>query len=552
MLNGIDIASTAPIAIAVTFGILVLLLEVFQRASFSRGYLAYVTAFGCGLAGLSAFLLHDVSGHATFGGISTLDGFGLTLSMLFALGGALTALVAPNYLAEQNVDRGEFYALILFAVSGMMTMAMASDFIVFFLGLEIQSVAAYALASFLRPSGRSAEAGMKYFFIGALGSAVLLYGVAMLYGATGTTSFVGIGQSLAGGLQGFGSTALSNAGEAAVFAAASESAPVSIAAAGNLVGSLTIAHVGVLMVLAAFMVKIAAAPFHMWAPDAYTGGPTPAVGFLASAVKLAGVGALVRVVSVAFLDESVRMGPFGWMQVVFWLSMISMVVGNLVAISQTNVKRMLAYSSVAHAGYLLIAIVAIGYTGNVDHAGGIAFYGFAYTIGTVGAFGALAYLAKRGVEAETFDDLNGVGHKYPWLGAAMTVFMLSSAGIPPAAGFMGKFMVFQTAIDASIVGAAAGTPGSSMLIVLVVAGVLTSVAGVYYYMRVVVHLYMKKPVRAVGSLPHSGAKFAIALCAAMSLWFGILPGKIADLSVDSAEQILDRADGGYVAPAANE
>ena len=552
MLNGIDIASTAPLAIAATFGILILLLEVFQRPSFSRGYLAYVAAFGCGLAGVAAYLLHDVSGYIAFGGVSTLDGFGLTLSMLFALGGGLTALVAPNYLAEQNVDRGEFYALILFAVSGMMTMAMATDFVVFFLGLEIQSVAAYALASFLRPSGRSAEAGMKYFFIGALGSAVLLYGVAMLYGATGTTNFVGIGQAIAGGLQGAGSNGLSNAGEGSILAAAAGTDVAGIAAAGNLVGSITIVHIGVLMVIAAFMVKIAAAPFHMWAPDAYTGGPTPAVGFLASAVKLAGVAALVRVVSVAFLDESVRMGPFGWMQVLFWLSLASMVIGNFVALAQTNVKRMLAYSSVAHAGYLLIALVAIGYTGNVDHAGGIAFYGFAYTIGTVGAFGGLSYLAKRGLEAESYDDLNGMGHKYPWLGAAMTVFMLSSAGIPPAAGFMGKLMVFQSAVDASIAGTAAGTPGAHMLMVLVVAGILTSVAGVYYYLRVVVHLYMKKPVRAVGSLPHSGAKFAIAICAAMSLWFGILPGKLADLSVESAEQIMDRADDGYVAPAREE
>ena len=552
MLNGIDIASTAPLAIAATFGIIVLLLEVFQRPSFSRGYLAYVTAFGCGLAGLAAWLLGDISGHVTFGGIAALDGFGLTLSLIFALGGALTALVAPNYLAEQNVDRGEFYALILFAVSGMMTMALAADFVVFFLGLEIQSVAAYALASYLRPSGRSAEAGMKYFFIGAFGSAVLLYGVAMLYGATGTTSFVGIAQALAGGLQGFGSNAISSAGQAGVLAGAAGIEGVSIAEAGNLAGSITIVHIGVLMVIASFMVKIAAAPFHMWAPDAYTGGPTPAVGFLASAVKLAGVAALVRVVSVAFLGESVRMGPFGWMQVVFWLSLMSMVIGNLVAITQTNVKRMLAYSSVAHAGYLLIAIVAIGYTGNVDHAGGIAFYGFAYTVGTVGAFGALAYLGKRGLEAETYQDLNGMGHKYPWLGAAMTVFMLSSAGIPPAAGFMGKLMVFQSAVDASVAGADAGTPGANMLIVLVVAGILTSVAGVYYYLRVVVHLYMKKPVRAVGSLPHSGAKFAIAACAIMSLWFGVVPGKLADISVQSADQILDRADGGYEAPVRDE
>lgn len=551
MLSGIDIASVLPFAVATVFGILVLLLEVFQRPSFGRGYLSYITALGCALTAATAFFLMRAESYATFDGVSTMDTFGLAMSVLFAVGGGLAALVAPGYLAEQRVDRGEYYALILFAVGGMCMMASANDFGVFFVGLEIQSVAVYALAAYLRPSGRSAEAGMKYFIIGAFASALLLYGVALIYGVTGTTNFTGIGNVLSGELLNHPAMALSDAAHQGILAAAAgidASQNTLFGDFGGMGASISMAHIGVVLIVVAFFIKIAAAPFHMWAPDAYTGTPTPAVGFLAAAAKMAGVAALVRILAVAFFGDEIRGGAYGWMQILFWVALASMIVGNLAALVQTNVKRMLAYSSVAHAGYLLVALVGMGFgNGNIDLASGVVFYGFAYTFGTVGAFGALAYLGKKGLEAEDYSDLNGVGFKYPWLGAALSIFMLSSAGIPPTAGFIGKFLVFKSAVDASVEGAALGFVGDHMLIVLVAAGILTSVTGVYYYLRVIVHLYMKRPVRASGAVHHPGAKFAIILCAAATLWFGMFPGKLTALGDLATAQMVDRADGSYTA-----
>ena len=551
MLTGFDIASTLPFAIASGFGIVVLMLEVFQRPSFSRGYMSYVTAFGFAVTAVAALGLRKLGGHEVFGGMSFLDGYAQTFTVLFCVAGAGSALVAPAWLSDQRIDRGEYYALLLFAVAGMIMMVSAGDFAVFFVGLEIQSVAVYALASYLRSSPRSAEAGMKYFITGAFASALLVYGIALIYGATGSTNFVEIGQALSGIAAGGGSSPLlaATAHDALLATAGGFDASVSALATnfGDMRADLPLASIGVLLILAAFAVKIAAVPFHMWAPDAYTGSPTPVVGFLAAGVKIAGFAALIRILALAFFGEDVRMGVTGWVPILYWISLISMVLGNLVAIVQTNVKRMLAYSSVAHAGYLLVAVVAMGYgAGNVDLASGVVFYGFAYTFGTVGAFGALAYLGRKGIAAENYDDLNGVGFKYPWLGGALAVFMLSSAGIPPAAGFIGKFLVFKGAIAAAVDGAARGLPGDGMLITLVVVGVVTSVAGVYYYLRVVVHLFMKKPLRAVGSVAHSGAKFAIVVFALLTLWFGIFPGKLAQLSEDGVGQMSGRADAVYV------
>ncbi len=547
MVTGIDIASVLPFAIATAFGTLILLLEVFQRPSFGRGYLAYIAALGCAVTAAAALFLMRAESYTTFGGMSTIDTFGLAMSALFAIGGGLAAMVAPNYLSEQRVDRGEYYALILFAVGGMCMMASANDFAVFFVGLEIQSVAVYALAAYLRPSGRSAEAGMKYFIIGAFASALLLYGIALIYGATGTTNFSGIGHVLSGELLNHPSVALSTSMHEGIMAAAAGFDPALGTLTRNYGGvaiDLSMVHIGVTLIIVAFMVKVAAAPFHMWAPDVYTGTPTPAVGFLAAAAKMAGFAALLRVLAVAFFADDIRGGAFGWVQVLFWIALASMIVGNLAALVQGNVKRMLAYSSVAHAGYMLVALVAMGFgVGDIDLSSGIVFYGFAYTFGTVGAFGVLAYLGKRGIEAESYDDLNGVGFKYPWLGACMSIFMLSSAGIPPAAGFIGKFLVFKAAIEASAQGASRGIAGDYMLIGLVVVGILTSVTGVYYYLRVIVHMYMKRPVRASGSLPHGGARLAIILCAAATLWFGIFPGKLVSLAELSISQLAERPDG---------
>lgn len=543
MVEGIDIASLLPFIITCVFGTVVLMLEAFQRPSFSRNYIAYVSAFGFLIAGFVATTLPSLGNQATFGGMAYTDGFTTAMTLLFCVGGFFTSLMAPAYLASHGVDRGEFYALVLFSAAGMMLMTGAGNLITFFVALEIQSVAVYGLTAYLRRSPRSAEAGMKYFLMGAFATGLMLYGMALVYGATGTTSLAGIDAVLSG-----------TAADPAALAQRSHDALISAATGfdatqhasmqniGNMAGHVPLLAIGVALIVVGFSVKLAAVPFHMWAPDAYTGAPTPVVGFMAAAVKAAGFAAMVRIFVLAFFADDVRMGAEGWAQIVFWISLASMVLGNAVAINQLNIKRMLAYSSVAHAGYLLIAIAAMGYQGVVDHASGIVLYGFAYTFGTVGAFGALAYLGRAGEEAETLEDLNGLGYKYPWLGAAMSVFMFSSAGIPPTAGFIGKFLLFKSAVVAGAWGADTGAPGAHMMNVLVILGILTSVAGVYYYLRVIVHLYMKKPVREVEALEHPGAKFAVIACAVLTVWFGIFPGKLVDLADESVANMIGNPD----------
>mgnify|MGYP002620316580 FL=1 len=522
---------------------LVLMLEVFQREADDRQYLSWVSALGFAATALAAFALRYAPGVSTFHGMNYLDGYSLVLTHLFCFAGAATSLVAPRYLREHGADRGEFHALLLFAVGGMMLMVSAADFVVLFIALEIMSIAVYALAAYVRRSAGAAEAGMKYFLLGAFASAILLYGIALIYGATGTTNFEGIRAALTSG--GVSAAAVSDTVFEAIQAAATGASLDDVSATTP--AGLSLASMGILLVMVAFAFKIAAVPFHMWAPDAYTGAPTPVVGFMAAAVKAAGVAALLRLVSVAFFAEPVRMGMFGWVQIAFGLAMLSMIVGNLVAIVQDNVKRMLAYSSVAHAGYLLVGFVAVGYgVGNINYGSALVFYLFAYTFATVGAFGALAWLGRRGHEVERYEDLNGLGYRYPWIGLVLGIFMLSSAGIPPAAGFIGKFLVFKAAIGAATTGSAAGFAGSAGLILLVTVGILVSIAGVYYYLRVIVHLFMKPQEREVVEQPFSGAKLAIAACAVLTIVFGLVPGRLIDASDRAVTQMAGRADGVYM------
>ena len=553
MIRSLDIASIVPFSIVIAFALLVLLLEVAQRPSLSRAYLAKVSALGFGIAGVAALFLMRADGYYTFHQMNFLDGYTQIFTILYCLAGGLTALVAAPYLTEHGYDRGEFYALLLFSVGGMIIMTSAADLIVFFIGLEIMSISGYALTAYFRGSKFSAEAGLKYFFIGAFATAFFLYGVAFIYGVTGTTNLIEIGQVLS---QQSCTTpdmqVISHTTQDAIFAGASgitsdAGAALSIQPTGEWIAKLPLAIVGLFMILVAFAVKVAAAPFHMWAPDAYTGAPTPVVGFLAAAVKAAGFAALTRILILAFFGTELRMGEFGWVQIFFFLALLSMLVGNLVAIAQTNIKRMLAYSSVAHAGYLMVGLAAMGYGhGTIQMAEGLVFYLVAYTFGTIGAFGVLAYLGKRGTVVEKFDDLNGVGRQHPALGIAMLLFMLSSAGIPPAAGFIGKFMLFKAAIVAAVQGQADGHQGWMLLVLLVSLGILVSVAGVYYYLRVVVHMFMKDSDREVGLLHDNGAKFAIAVCALATLVLGLLPNKLMNLSTRALDQMAGRPDCVYV------
>ena len=523
--QGIDILSTLPFIVVTFFAVIVLMLEAFQRESESRSYLSWVAALGFVATAFAACSLMDKGPALTFSGMNYLDGFSQVATLLFAFAGGAAALMAPAYLRRAGADRGEFYALLLLSVGGMIMMVSAADFVVFFIALEIMSVAIYALAAFTRRSKASGEAGAKYFILGAFASALLLYGVALVFGATGATSYEAL---------------------AAVFSSGTLDVSSSGMVAQSATAGRALATVGVVFIVIAFAFKIAAAPFHMWAPDVYTGAPSPAAGFMATAVKAAGILSLYRILSVAFFHDDLRASATGWISVIFVIAIISMLVGNLSAIVQTSVKRMLAYSSIAHAGYLLVGVVAVGYgAGNIRAGESILFYAFAYTFATLGAFGALAWMSRQGEPAETYDDLKGAGYRYPWIGLVMTIFMLSSAGIPPLAGFMAKFYIFRTAVEAATSSANATMSGNGLVIGLVVIGVLSSLAGTYYYLRVIAAMYMERKESALIENSFGGARFAIVLCAALTLLAGVLPDRLMNLTTTGVEQMAGRPDTHY-------
>lgn len=549
-INALDIASVLPFLVLVLFGMIVLMLEVFQRPAQPRTYLSHITVVGFALAGLTAWLMVDLPQSQVFHDMNYLDGFSKVTAILMCTAGALTAMIAPRYLAEQGVDRGEFYALLLFSAGGMITMVSAADFLSFFLALELMSIAIYALAAFVRRSRLSSEAGLKYFLLGAFASAIMLYGIALIYGATGTTNLSEIGQLLGGGR---GQSAiepahlLSALAHDGLLAAAAGYDPAAGSIYFHSYGAsepmMPLLYFGVLLVIVSAVFKVGAVPFHMWLPDAYTGAPTPVVGFMASAVKAAAFGALVRLLVLTFFDAELRIGPMGWVQVLFVLALLSILWGNLAAMVQQNVKRMLAYSSIAHTGYLLVAITAMGYAGDIDLARSVFFYLFVYAFATLGAFAVLTWFTTRDQSAESYTDLNGLGIRYPALGLAMTIFMFSSAGLPPTAGFIAKFQVFAAAAEAHRVGVDSGLEGASLMIVLLVVGILLSITGLYYYLKVLVHLYMKTPEREVQTAPYGGVKLAIAICAVATLFFGLLPGRLADLSASAVHNMAGRYDG---------
>lgn len=493
------VALVPGLIVAVT-ALVVVLLDVFHRAETSRDYIGYISAIGLGLTMLSTWALwDDTISTPVFHGMLYADKFGLFFAALCAGVGILAILMSPRYIHSHGMDRGEYYMLMLFSVCGMIFMANAADLLSIFIALEVMSIPVYVLAGFLRRSSRSAEAGLKYFILGAFSAGLFLYGIALIYGITGTTNLEMIAA--------FMGNVLSN----------------DIAAAA---GAKTL-FLGVLLVLSGFGFKIAAVPFHLWTPDVYTGSPTPAVGFMATGVKAAALAGLIRVLVIGFFDETARGGfyGYGWIDLLLVMSVASIVLGNLVAIAQDNVKRMLAYSSIAHAGYILVGIVAAN--SNADfylYNDTVLFYILAYSFGTLGAFGVLAYFKRNVGDVETYDDLAGLGFKHPMMALIMTVCILSSAGIPPTAGFLGKLYVFRAAIDVGSI------TGENAFIALSVLAVLMSVAGMYYYLKVVVYMYMKPSTVEITALEHSGAKFALALAAILSLYLGIFPEKAITLS----------------------
>ncbi|MFL5451642.1 MAG: NADH-quinone oxidoreductase subunit N [Myxococcales bacterium] len=423
---------------------------------------------------------------AIFNGAAASDGFGRVVSAVVCGSLLLSCIVAFGYLEALRATRGEFYALALFSAAGMCLLGQATDLIVVFISLEVMSLAVYSLTAYLRRGKRPAEAAFKYFVLGSFASAIFLYGAALAYGATASTRLSDVAAALRGG------------GNGLLWAAAA-------------------------LLVVGFAFKVAAVPFHMWVPDVYDGASAPVTGFMAAGVKVAAFATLVRILLTGFGDPVAALGTHGWQRLVVWLAGLTMIVGNLLAIPQRSVKRMLAYSSIAHAGYLLVAVAAMAVEGpRKDAMEGLLFYLAAYGATIIGAFGVVAIIERKLAISGVGDDLSswaGLSERHPGLSAAMSLFMVSLAGIPPTAGFMAKLTVFRAAV-------------SAQLITLAVLGVLTSVGGLYYYLRVVVYVYMMpttKPEAVMGGrLVAAGV--ALVGCALLVVWMGVQPGVFASVA----------------------
>ena len=431
-------------------------------------------------------------------GLIAVDRFSLFFKVIFLVSAALTVLMSVRYLEVEGTRAGEYYFLILCATLGMMFMAGGTDLITLFIGLETMAISFYILAGFLKPSRRSNEAAVKYFLLGAFSLGILLYGMSILYGLTGTTNLRALAPALVG----------------------QEADPRLILA--------------VILVVAGMGFKIAAVPFHMWAPDVYEGAPTPITAFLSVGSKAASFAMLLRI----FLEglPSMRLalvqnGPLdttvttvspdiGWGMMFYVLAVVTMTVGNFAALTQSNLKRMLAYSSIAHAGYLLIGVVA----GTSRGVTAMLVYLFVYAFMQMGAFAVLALMRREDVVGDELKDLNGLFFRQPFAAVAMLIFMLSLGGIPPTAGFMGKFWLFGAAIESGYVW-------------LAVIGVLNSAVSLYYYIRIVVFMMLKN--EPSGSEPRQSPALAVAMVAAVvaTLLLGVYPQPLFEFAEASAQTL---------------
>jgi NADH-quinone oxidoreductase subunit N len=452
--------------LALTVGSLLLLLLEFipPRPNGNRGALVSLAA----LAAAAWAVWHvRLDKRALFEGMFVHDGLTVFFTLLFCAIGALAVLISWNYAKRTRIGQPEYYALLLTAVLGMVVMAASNDLITIFLGLELMSLSLYVMVGFRRNQLESNEAALKYFLLGAFASGFLLYGIALLYGGTGATNLQRIGDFL-------GDTPL---------------------------GTNPLVLAGGLLVLTGFLFKVAAVPFHMWTPDAYQGAPTSVTGFMSAGAKAAGFAALLRIVLRALPSLA-----HDWQPLLAAVAMLTMTVGNVAALLQNNVKRMLAYSSIAHAGYVLVALVAGGSEG---YAAAV-FYLAVYSFMNIGAFALLTMMGRGSDEPVLVSDLAGLGFRNPLAGLALTLFMISLGGIPPTAGFMGKVLVFGAAVKAGLVWP------------LVVVGVLNSVVSVFYYLRITVALYMREPEgEPVALSVNAPAVLALLVTAAATLWFGM-------------------------------
>jgi len=475
MSETLDLRPVIPAALVALTGLVTLLAQAFTPKG-QRSPSAALSLAGLSGALASVWLLgQEPTRGAVLAGALTADGLSLFLQAVILAVAIVTVLLTPGYLSANGIERGEHYALLLFSVVGMLGLVSSLELVSMFVALEIMSVALYGLAGIDRERRESQEAALKYFITGSFASAFFLYGVALVYGVTGSTSIERVARAL--GVMG--------------------------------PQALPLALLGTAMLLVGFGFKIASVPFHMWTPDVYEGAPTTVTAFMSAGVKAAAFGALLRV-----FDTGLTSLTSHWQPLVAALAIVTMLVGNLAALAQTSLKRLLAYSSIAHAGYLMTALVARPALASEA----ILFYLVAYAAVNLGAFGVIAALARDGREPATVADLAGFSERRPALAAALTVFLVSLTGIPVTAGFVGKFYLFGAAV-------------SSGWVVLALVGVLTSVVSAYYYLRVVVAMYMEPPLGEdnFAAVP-AAAVLALVLSAGVTLLFGVWPTPVLTLA----------------------
>lgn len=462
----------APQIIVILTALVVFLLGALTGSG-RKSYLAYVSLLGLVLAGLATLYFWD--GHEpAFPGMVAVDALSAYFNLVFLIVTGLALLASVNYVERLGLSDAEYYGLMLTSLSGMMFLAGANSLIVVFLGLEILSIPLYVLAGFNRNDPRSGESALKYFLLGAFASGFLLYGIAMLYGGTGSTALPAIAHYLA--------------------SASAVSAYV---------------WIGFGLVVVGFGFKVALVPFHQWTPDVYQGAPTPVTAFMSVGAKAAGFAALIRILIGALSGEAT-----GWSWVLAVLAVLTMTVGNVAAIAQKNLKRMLAYSSIAHAGYIAVGLVA----GSVAGIQAVLFYLVAYTFMNIGAFAVLIALSRDQKDGESLDDFAGLGAAQPLLAAAMAVFMFSLAGLPPLAGFFGKLYVFAAAVQGGWWWLAA-------------IGVLNSVISAYFYLRVVLTMYMRPAASSRNDLTIGPAlTAALVVTAVLTVLIGLFPSTLVWLS----------------------
>ena len=474
MPSAVDYIRVLPEIVLTIAGTLIMLLEALLKES-QKKIFAPFAALSLIVAGAGAIYANGSPG-LSFNDMIVVDSFATFFRVLVITVGVLVVFCASDYLHREHAPGGEFYALILFSIMGQCVMSASNELITIFIGLEISSIASYILAAYLRDDRRNNEAGLKYFLLGSFATAFLLYGVAWIYGITGTTNLLEIRRALS--MPGAPSVTLTAAAAALMF-------------------------VG-------FGFKISVVPFQIWAPDVYQGAPAPVAGFLTVGPKAAAFAILLRTYLVAFMPIEQRWMPFLWA-----CALATMIVGNFAAIQQTNIKRLLAYSSIAHAGYVLVAVTAHSGIG----ASAAMFYLAAYAFTNFGAFAVVSYVSNKGEKHTSINDFAGLAQRQPMMAAMLTIFLLSLIGVPLTGGFFGKFYIFKAALDANLVW-------------LTVLGLLNSAVAAYYYLRVLVVMYMKDPEKGAEPLPAAGPAMQIAVIASAvgTLVLGIFPSFVLDFA----------------------